>query len=304
MHIADGGARVDRGDWRRVPSLRDDVLFGASSESLGSVPIFPPRWLGLLGLLLLGAAQHRAKKHTRFGMPIASPLFLARCCAPRLFSPNCDDTLHRFTYMTSPKTRATRFRIDAHERLSSGFLRVQGNLTKTGVFEYSFGSDVVRELRSDSEVFRSDSLDSLLGAPVTVDHPASMVVDTKNVNHLTVGNVIRAERNDPYISGTMQIHDAKTIAMVEAGALVEVSLGYTCDPVEHNDSNIADFEQKNIVYNHAALGPSGWGRLGGDVSLRLDSQGNIDFAAFTEAVELDPRWNEVVENLTEILKNL
>lgn len=206
--------------------------------------------------------------------------------------------------MTSPKTRATRFRIDAHERLPSGFLRVQGNLSKTGVFSYKFNDDTVREIRTDSEVFREDSLDTLLGAPVTIDHPSSMVVGVENVGHLAVGNVIKVERNAPYISGTMQIHDQRAIAMVEAGALVEVSLGYKTDPVEHNDSNIADFAQTNIVYNHAALGPAGWGRLGGDVSLRLDSNGNIDYTAFTEAVELDPRWNEVVENLTEILKNL
>ena len=71
--------------------------------------------------------------------------------------------------MTTPKTRATAFRIDASERMPSGFLRVKGNLTKTGVFEYAFGDEMVREARTPVEVFREDSLDTLLGAPVTID---------------------------------------------------------------------------------------------------------------------------------------
>jgi hypothetical protein len=195
--------------------------------------------------------------------------------------------------------------------MPSGFLRVQGNLTKTGVFNYAFGDKTVRELRADSEVFSPESLDTLLGAPVTVDHPANFV-GVENAGHLAVGTVIKVEEASPYVQGTMQITDAKTIAMVEAGKLVEVSLGYAMDPVEHTDSLVADFAQTNITYNHAALGPSGWGRLGSDVSLRLDADMNLDFGSFRmdkQLVEearhnLDTRWTEVVENLTELLNKL
>lgn len=214
--------------------------------------------------------------------------------------------------MTTPKNRATTFRIDSHERLSSGFLRVDGRLTKTGVFDYKFGSETVREIRTDSEVFRPESIASLFGAPVTVDHPSGGIVTPENA-HLIVGAVTNAQEARPYIEGTLQITDAKAIAMVEAGALVEVSLGYETDPVEYDNDAIADISQTNIIYNHAALGPSGWARLGSDVALRLDSNGDIDYTTFridalAEAVvpdsPLDPRWGEVVENLTEILKNL
>lgn len=205
--------------------------------------------------------------------------------------------------MTTPKTRATHFRIDAHEKLPSGFLRVKGNLTKTGVFPYQFGDETVRELRPASEVFRADSLDSLLGAPVTIDHPASFV-GVENAAHLSVGTVIRVDRADPYVSGTMQITDAKAIAMVEAGILVEVSLGYSATPVEHTDASEAEFVQTEIQYNHAALGPSGWGRLGSDVSLRLDSNGNLDFEAFRmDAKRLDA-FEEALERYYEHLKRL
>ena len=187
--------------------------------------------------------------------------------------------------MTSPKTRATNFRIDSTEMMPTGAMRVHGKLTKTGVFNYAFNGETVRELRSDAEVFAPTSLDTLLGAPVTIDHPARFV-GLDNWDHLVVGNVIRVDAEAPYVTGTMQLHDARAIALVDAGKLVEVSLGYATDPVEHTDGFEADFTQTNIVYNHAALGPSGWGRLGSDVALRLDSEGNLDYSTFRMDADL------------------
>jgi hypothetical protein len=207
--------------------------------------------------------------------------------------------------MTTTKTRATRFHIDSSERLPSGALRVRGNLTKTGVFPYQFGDTLVRELRSEKEVFSASAMDSLVGVPVTVDHPAGFV---DNANHaiLAVGTVTKVEEAPPYISGEMRIHDERTIAMIESKKLVEVSLGYATDVVPHTDSDIADMVQTNIIYNHAALGPQGWGRLGSDVALRLDKDGDLDFSAFRMDVAdtLDPRWTQVVNNLTALLKRL
>lgn len=208
--------------------------------------------------------------------------------------------------MTTTKTRATRFHIDSSERLPSGALRVKGALTKTGVFDYQFGDTLVRELRSDAEVFSASAMDSLLGAPVTVDHPASFV-GTDNWGHLSVGTVIKVDEAPPYIQGEMVIHDARTIAMIEDKRLAEVSLGYSTDVVPHADSSIADYIQQNIVYNHAALGPVGWGRLGNDVALKLDKAGDLDFSAFRMDVAdtpLDSRWAEVVSNITTLLKRL
>lgn len=198
--------------------------------------------------------------------------------------------------MTAPKTRATsHFRIDSDrtEKMRNGYLRVKGNLSKLGVFEYDFMGEPVRELRSRDEVFRADSLDTLVGCPVTVDHPREMKVTPATATRLSVGTVIEAHENDPYVEGTLQIHDAKTIAMVEAKALVEISLGYNCDPVEHCDSSEAEFIQSDIRYNHCALGPQGWARLGSDLTLRLDSKGDIDFSSF----RIDANGRELLQNL-------
>lgn len=201
------------------------------------------------------------------------------------------------------KTRATTFRIDSYERTSAGALRVKGNLTKTGVFTYQVGDSSVRERRTDSEVFSPESLDSLLGAPVTIDHPARFV-DVENWGLLAVGNVISVKVDSPYVAGEIQVHDRRTIELIEEGKLVEVSLGYTTEVVDSNSED-ADFEQTNITYNHAALGPEGWGRLGRDVALRLDSNQNIIFEDFmtdiqkTDAAEGQPEEAASDEVVTE-----
>jgi hypothetical protein len=46
------------------------------------------------------------------------------------------------------------------------------------------------------------------------------------------------------------------------------------------DGGDADIAQTEIRYNHAALGPSGWGRLGSDVGLTLDSNNDQKLTRF------------------------
>lgn len=157
------------------------------------------------------------------------------------------------------------------ERRSDGALEVQGYLTKTGVYEYQRGDTVVRELRSDSEVFAEDALDSLQGSFVTVDHPKDFL-NTETWRTDAVGVVSHVKVEPPYVAGKMRIWDAGAIHMVESGYLREVSCGYACVPMTL-DSGEADIAQTNIRFNHVAIGPEKWGRLGSDVALRLDSNG-------------------------------
>jgi hypothetical protein len=135
------------------------------------------------------------------------------------------------------------------------------------VFEYSLGDKRIREKRPDAEVFSEDSLGTLEGAYVTIDHPT---MDPKDV---AVGRVIKASANPPYVDGVIQLEDDRAIRMVDNGQLTELSCGYHMVLVQ-NDGEDAEFVQTQIRYDHAALGPAGWGRLGRDVCLRLDSNNN------------------------------
>jgi hypothetical protein len=163
--------------------------------------------------------------------------------------------------------RRTSYRIDAHETLPGGRVKVRGYLTRCGVFPYMRGTEKLRELRPEEEVFHTDSLSTLEGAYVTIDHPTGSPKD------VAVGRVLKVEVDAPYVKGEIQIEDSAAAKMIENGHLKELSCGYHMKLLE-SDGDQADFIQTCIRYDHAALGPEGWGRLGPDVCLRLDSKGD------------------------------
>jgi hypothetical protein len=169
-------------------------------------------------------------------------------------------------------------------RTPQGFLRVAAFLTRAGVFEYKrHDGSMARELRPPEEVFRADSLASLSAAPLTDLHPTEMV-SPKNVRTLRVGHVGEAVRQDGnLVAASVTIEDEEVIARVERGDRREISCGYQCRlDVTAGDYNGQRYDavQRDIVYNHAALGPRNWGRAGSEVALRLDSGDAMTASAF------------------------
>jgi len=169
------------------------------------------------------------------------------------------------------------------ERTPSGGMRVPANLTRTGVFTYRQPDGTIRrELRLPEEVFKKDSLATLLGAPVTDLHPASMV-DPSNWREVSVGHVGEAKEDGKYVAGRLDILDSGAIAAVEKGDRRELSCGYRCNLEESSGTHEGeryDAIQRGIVYNHVAIGPKDWGRAGNKVALRLDS---------LDAIQVEPK---------------
>jgi len=165
------------------------------------------------------------------------------------------------------------------ERTPQGFLRVPAYLTRAGILEYKrHDGTTVRELRPASEVFAPKSLATLRAAPVTDLHPTEMV-SPKNVRSLSIGHVSEdVQRADgDLVAGALTLQAETAIAAVESGARRELSCGYRC----RIDATPGTFEgkpydqvQRDIVYNHVALGPRNWGRAGREIALRIDSQGS------------------------------
>ena len=155
-----------------------------------------------------------------------------------------------------------------------GGLVVDANLSRVGVLKYNMpDGSVRREYRPQEEVFNPDSLRSFDHATVTDDHPGR--VDTANWKKVSVGYVAGAPgRKDRFLSGTLHIQDANTIAKIEAGTLRELSCGYECKidptPGTTQDGEEYDAIQREIRGNHVALGPKGWGRAGPEARLHLD----------------------------------
>lgn len=165
------------------------------------------------------------------------------------------------------------------ERTPQGFLRIPAYLTRVGVLEYRRADgQVVRELRPRDEVFRAQSLATLSAAPVTDLHPTRMV-SPDNVRELSVGHVsdhVKADGN--LVAAHVTIQEAKAIAAVERGERRELSCGYACRIDETPgvyEGESYDQVQRDITYNHVAIGPRNWGRAGRDVALRVDAADGV-----------------------------
>lgn len=166
-------------------------------------------------------------------------------------------------------------RIDAARivETAQGFLRILGNLTRIGVLPYyRADGSVYRELRLPGEIFRDDSLATMKLAPVTDLHGG--MVGPANVQRLQIGVVGEdVGHNEKYVTGSALIQRADSIEAVRTKKRSELSPGYRCwveDGAGEWHGQKYDGIQRDVIYNHLAIGPKDWGRSGPDVALRMD----------------------------------
>lgn len=176
-------------------------------------------------------------------------------------------------------SRVTRFdvgRLGKVDRTPVGGVRVPAHVTRVGVLTYrADDGSVTREFRPPEEVFAPESLATLRAVPVTDLHPDRMVTSA-NYRELSRGHVADDVRQDgELVAATVVVQDADLIGKIERRDRQEISCGYTAKidptPGEWNGERY-DQIQREIRYNHVALGPDGWGRAGSDVALRLDAK--------------------------------
>lgn len=182
------------------------------------------------------------------------------------------------------------------EHTPGGAIRAPANLTRVGVFPYRLADGSVRrELRLPEEVFSSGSLATLRGATVTDLHPSKdgerVTVTPENWKDYAVGHVADdVQPSGVYVSASVVIQDQRMIRLVEQEERREVSCGYSCklEPVSgvwDQTGEEYDAIQREIVYNHVAIGPRNWGRAGPTVALRLDEGDAIQVPREIRTVE-------------------
>ena len=110
-------------------------------------------------------------------------------------------------------------------------------------------SDIILLNRPEVEVFDSESLSSLKGKTLTLNHPDEDV-NVENYGYLAKGFVLDVRREGNLIIGDIKITDPEVIDMVMNKDMVELSLGYDTKLVKSDDGK---FNQTEIVYNHLAL---------------------------------------------------
>jgi uncharacterized protein len=189
-------------------------------------------------------------------------------------------------------------RLGKASRTPQGGVRVAASLTRTGVLPYRQPDGSSRlEYRPATEVFRADSLASLDSAPITRGHAAWITPD--NWRDHSLGHVVEgsARKDGALIAAELVIQDNEGMARIDASELGEVSMGYTCDfdptPGTSPEGERYDGVQRNIRYNHVALLPSGAGRAGRDVALRLDALDVVETRS--DAIDPDAAQRVMIE---------
>lgn len=169
---------------------------------------------------------------------------------------------------------------------ADGFIRDRPILTRSGIFQYkdAFGK-MVREYRPPEEVFKEDSLATIVGIPITDLHNGMVSADnTQGI----LGTVISAGiKQDENVVADIVIHDTKRL-----GNKRELSLGYKAvvlaTPGTTPTGEKYDTIQTDIKYNHLAVVHRG---RAGNARLHLDRMDASSFDIEDETME--PRLTTV-----------
>lgn len=169
------------------------------------------------------------------------------------------------------------YRIDRGGRITSkiddnGYLRIDGVVAHVGILEYmDDDGTVIREFVPEETLFEPASLESLAGAPVTLQHPPEMVTPS-NYKQYSQGSVNGIPRRDgDNLIASMLVIGNEALHAVEYDGVSELSPGYSVDldetPGEWQGQKY-DRVQRNRRYNHQAIVDAARG--GSVCSLRFD----------------------------------
>lgn len=190
----------------------------------------------------------------------------------------------------------TEYRQDIGGDISSyvddnGYLRVEGIAAKTGILTYLLPDGTVRrELVTAETLFDTESLDSLTGSPVTIEHPG--IVTTETSSKHSRGSVPKAVADGDRLKVGIVVTSQDAIDAVKGGKR-QLSPGYRAEldytPGTHEGEEY-DAVQKRRVYNHLAI-VSG-ARGGPECRLNLDG--------FNCAVEVTNETTNEVQNMATL----
>lgn len=157
--------------------------------------------------------------------------------------------------------RTYSIKVDASEgakQRADGSWEFDGVATRgDAVFDYSYDMGRTwREYRPPDEVFAPLSIDSLIGAAITDDHPAEFV-DIYNARDLSRGHVINAWRDGNLMRVRVLVRDAELLRKIFELGKVELSCGYTArtegPPGTHPVEGPYEATQREIIHNHLAV---------------------------------------------------
>lgn len=186
-------------------------------------------------------------------------------------------------------------------RTADGRLIAEAHFTRAGILEYpdrNYPGGIRRELRPESEVFDSKSMESAQNLVATQDHPPRMITAKTAKTYMVGMTGDRVMRDDDHLKGKVTIANAPTIDKMDSGD-DEVSLGYVCvvDNTPGVDPKYGRYDavQRVIRYNHLAVALSrGDARAGSTARVRMDSRAlttdELDELDDAKTFGVDARW--------------
>lgn len=125
------------------------------------------------------------------------------------------------------------------------------------VFDYSYEMGKPwREYRPLDEVFAPLSIESLIGAAITDDHPAEFV-DIFNAREHERGHVMKAWQDGKLMRVRVLVRDADLLRKIFELGKIELSCGYSArnegDPGQHATEGPYETTQREIIHNHLAV---------------------------------------------------
>ncbi|HEN3600187.1 TPA: DUF2213 domain-containing protein [Yersinia enterocolitica] len=143
-----------------------------------------------------------------------------------------------------------------------GWLQIDIPVSTPGVLVYDKAKGdkfTAKEYRSADELFNPDSMNTLIGMPVTVSrHPASGKVTSSNYKAVTSGVVKAVFREGDTLVARVLVQDAGSINLIKQDKKLRgASLGYVCGNKKRVTGQTPwgphDTVQEAISYNHLSI---------------------------------------------------
>jgi len=179
-----------------------------------------------------------------------------------LLNYNIQDSIGQFTYKVKLSDH-----IDYDPK--TGYLycldAIVGNIGvqtyKGSELGFADGNRIVKVHRVEEHIFAEDSLESLRGKPITLNHPTEMV-DSNNFRKYAMGTILDVGKRDgDNIVCDLVIHDKKLIDKIApedenserhiSDEFRDLSLGYSAKLLPFQDTD--EYVQTDIQYNHLAV---------------------------------------------------
>jgi hypothetical protein len=216
------------------------------------------------------------------------------------------------------------YRITHREYTDEGYLRVPGNVARSGIQEYlasELGLDgnpnrIIKVYRPPEEVFSSDSLASYDGVDITINHPDGLV-NSKNYKRVSVGFIrgIGRQAEDNHVECDHIIKAQEAIDAINSGKC-ELSAGYTAvydaTPGTTPEGEAYDYIQRSIRINHVAIvdraraGATArifdhkpLGGISMSVLITIDSGRSVDVADTTNAQLVADAFDRLTKRVTD-----